>query len=176
MENDDAILIAAAQEDPAKFAALYDRYASRIYRYLYSRVDNTADAEDLTAQTFMGALEALPRYQKRAAFSTWLFTIARNKANDHFRHSRKQQPLSERLESEEPDVPTTVARLDEIQRLREIVHGLDEAERELIHLRFVGSMSFEEMGALTGKKEEAVKKALYRLLARLQSQLETSHE
>ncbi len=75
-ENEDS-LISDAQRDPVAFTVLYDRYYRPVYRYLYSRVYSTAEAEDLTSQTFLSALEALPRYRHRGFFSAWLFTIAR---------------------------------------------------------------------------------------------------
>jgi len=82
---DEASLVSSAQRDSAEFAALYDRYFRQIYHYLYGRVGSAAEAEDLTAQTFLAALEALPRYHHRGHFAAWLFTIARNKARDFFR-------------------------------------------------------------------------------------------
>lgn len=174
MEQDDLTLVLAAQQDPAEFAALYDRYVQPVYRYLYSRVDNAADAEDLTAQTFLAALEALPRYRHRGHLSAWLFTIARSKAMDFFRR-RPSLPLEEHP-ADNPDLLAQAARSDEIQRLVGLIRTLKAGERELIHLRFVAGLSFAEMAALLKKKEDTVKKSLYRLLARLQSQLESSHD
>jgi RNA polymerase sigma-70 factor (ECF subfamily) len=62
-------MVSSTQRDPAEFAALYDRFFRPIYRYLYSRVASAAEAEDLTAQTFLTALEALPRYHHRGHFA-----------------------------------------------------------------------------------------------------------
>jgi RNA polymerase sigma-70 factor (ECF subfamily) len=66
---DEASLVSSAQRDPAEFAALYDRYFRQVYHYLYSRVGHAAEAEDLTAQTFLAALEALPYYGSRGHFA-----------------------------------------------------------------------------------------------------------
>ncbi|MCZ7671786.1 MAG: sigma-70 family RNA polymerase sigma factor [Chloroflexi bacterium] len=81
----DAALMQAAQRDTEAFVPLYRRYVRRIYRYLYSRLRNSADAEDLTSQTFTEALAALPRYQEQGAFAAWLFAIARRRLTDHYR-------------------------------------------------------------------------------------------
>jgi RNA polymerase sigma-70 factor (ECF subfamily) len=172
MEQDDRTLILAAQKNPADFAAVYDRYVQPVYRYFYSRVDSPADAEDLTAQTFLAALEALPRYHHRGYLSAWLFSIARSKAMDHFRRRRSQVQLSDAERSDEPDPLTYVAHGDEIARLLNLVRGLEETDRELIRLRYVADLSFAEIASLLGKKEDAVKKTLYRLLDRLQNQLD----
>ncbi len=174
MEQDDLTQVLAAQQDPAEFAALYDCYVQPVYRYLYSRVDNAADAEDLTAQTFLAALEALPRYRHRGYLSAWLFTIARSKVMDFFRRC-PVLPLDEHP-ADQPDLLAQASRSDEIQRLVGLIRTLEAGDRELIRLRFVADLSFAEMAALLKKKEDTVKKSLYRLLARLQSQLEASHD
>jgi RNA polymerase sigma-70 factor (ECF subfamily) len=176
MEHDDRTLILAAQKNPVDFAAVYDRYAQSIYRYFYSRVDSPADAEDLTAQTFLAALESLPRYRHRGYFSAWLFSIARSKAMDHFRRRKPQVELSETERSDEPDPFTRVAHGDEIARLLDLVRGLEETDRELIRLRYVVDLSFAEIANLLGRKEDAVKKTLYRLLDRLQVQLNVGQD
>lgn len=176
MEQDDRTLILAAQKNPADFAEVYDRYVQPVYRYFYSRMDSPADAEDLTAQTFLAALEALPRYHHRGYFSAWLFSIARSKAMDHFRKHRPQVQLSKAERLDEPDPLTRVAHGDEIARLLDLVRGLDETDRELIRLRYVADLSFAEIANLLGKKEDTAKKALYRLLDRLQNQLEANHD
>ena len=168
-------MVEAARKDPQDFAALYDRYVQPIYRYLYSRVGSGPDAEDLAAQTFLSALEGLSRYQHRGFFSAWLFSIARSKAMDHFRR-RKHLSLDETFPAPETDLLASTANKAEIEHLSGLVSTLPEDDRELIRLRYVADLSFREIAVLLGKNEQAVKKSLYRLLARLQSQLEASHE
>jgi RNA polymerase sigma-70 factor (ECF subfamily) len=69
-----------------------------------------------------------------------------------------------------------VIRSEEDDALTKLIDSLPEDERELIRLRYVAVLSFAEIGHLLNRREEAVKKSLYRLLARLQSQLEVPHE
>jgi len=154
---------------------LYDRFIQPVYRYFHSRVNNPIEAEDLTAQTFLAALEALPRYHHRGHFSAWLFTIARSKAMDFFRQ-RESLPLEDAHAAGNLDLLAQAARDEEIRLLAELVRALDVEEQELIRLRYVADLPFAEMAALLNKKEDTVKKSFYRLLARLQSQLEASHE
>jgi RNA polymerase sigma factor (sigma-70 family) len=172
-QDDVPALVTAARSDPAAFGRLYDRYVQPIYRYIISRVGSAHEAEDITSQTFMSAYEALEKYRERGQFSAWLFRIARSKMNDHFRRSKREvglEAVGEILERE--DALGTLIRAEELSRIRSIISHLDEDEQELIRLRYVADLSFVEIADLLGKREDAVKKSVYRLLARLKSELE----
>ncbi len=157
------------------FGLLYDRYVTPVYRYLLSRVHNVADAEDLTAQTFLAALESLPRYRERGSFAAWLFQIARSKLMDHFRRARTHVSL------EQTDIPVASDLLagfivsGDAATLQRLVAAITAGERELLRLRYVADLSFAEISTLLGKREETVKKSLYRLLARLTDQMEAQN-
>jgi len=170
--DDDARPIAEAQHNPMAFAALYDRYVQPIYRYLYYRLGDAQEAEALTSQTFLAALEALPRDRHEGHFAAWLFRIARSKVIDHVRRRPRQTPLSEAHPAEAADLLAQLARADEIARLAALIGTLDEEARELIRLRYTAGLPFAEVAAIVGSNENTVKKSLYRLLGRLQSQLE----
>ena len=168
-----ATLAVEAKTDPVAFSRLYDHYVQPVYRYIYSRVGSTHEAEDITSQTFMAAYEALGRYRERGQFSAWLFQIARSKMNDHFRRSRREVGLEaagEILERE--DALGALIRAEELSRIRFLVNHLNEEEQELIRLRYVADLSFVEMAELLGMREDAVKKSVYRLLTRLKGQME----
>jgi RNA polymerase sigma-70 factor (ECF subfamily) len=173
----EADLIAAAKKDPKEFGRIYHLYIQSIFRYLYSRIGSLPDAEDATAQTFLAALEALDRYQHHGHLAAWLFAIARRKAMDHFRRQRRQVPLenAENISSE-TDLLHEVIQTEEITSLATLINALSEEEHELIRLRYIAELSFSEIGQLLHRNEAAVKKSLYRLLARLQSQLDITHE
>lgn len=174
MTNDElATLVAAAKEDPVAFGRLYDRYVQPVYRYLYSRLGSAPEAEDIASQTFITAYESLPKYRERGQFSAWLFRIAQSKMNDHFRRSRREVGLEaagEILERE--DALGALIRAEELSQIRFLIKNLNEEEQDLIRLRYVADLSFAEIAELTGKREDAVKKTLYRLLARLKGQME----
>lgn len=174
---DEANLIAAAKKDPREFGKIYHLYIQPISRYLYSRIGSLPEAEDATAQTFLAALEALDRYQHKGHFAAWLFAIARRKAMDAFRTQRQQVPLenAEKVPAE-TDVLQQVIQTEQIAALAKLIRALSEEEHELIRLRYIAELSFSEIGRLVNRSEDAVKKSLYRLLARFQSQLEVSHE
>jgi RNA polymerase sigma-70 factor (ECF subfamily) len=166
-------LVEAARKDPAAFGRLYNHFVQPVYRYLYSHVGTVHDAEDLTSQTFMTAYESLPRYRERGYFSAWLFRIARSRMVDHFRGSRREVGLQavERIKATH-DALGQVIQDEELNRLNALVYELTEEEQDLIRLRYIADLSFAEMADLLGKREDAVKKSVYRLLARLKSQME----
>jgi len=171
--EDISTLAVEAKTDPVAFSRLYDHYVQPVYRYIYSRVGSTHEAEDITSQTFMTAYESLGRYRERGQFSAWLFRIARSKMNDHFRRSRREVGLEaagEILERE--DALGVLIRAEELSRIRSLISHLNEEEQELIRLRYVADLSFAEIADLLGRREDAVKKSVYRLLARLKSQVE----
>lgn len=172
-QDDIPALVAAAQADPAAFSQLYDRYVQPVYRYLLSRMGSTHEAEDITSQTFMAAYESLGRYRERGQFSAWLFRIARSKLNDHFRRHKREVGLEaagEILERE--DALGVLIRAEELSQVRSLIDRLNEDEQDLIRLRYVADLSFGEIADLLGRREDAVKKSVYRLLARLKGQLE----
>ncbi len=85
----DAALAAAAREDAAAFDALYRRYVTRVYRYCYSRTNNAQVAEDLTAQTFLAALEGIGRFRGDGSVAAWLFGIAANVCKGYYRYQKR---------------------------------------------------------------------------------------
>jgi RNA polymerase sigma-70 factor (ECF subfamily) len=158
------------------FLALYESYAAPIYRYLYSRVHNAQDAEDLTAQVFLTALEHQPRHPEASA--AWLFTIARNRSVDFFRRrSMRDVPLDEAHGP--PGADDLAERLSETEDARAVFAVIAEFnpdERELLSLRFAGELSYAEIGECLGRNKEAVKKQIYRLLERIEKKLEVRHD
>ncbi|MEP7133975.1 MAG: sigma-70 family RNA polymerase sigma factor [Chloroflexota bacterium] len=162
--------------DQSAFAHIYDTYAKSIYRYHHSRVGNTPDAEDLTSQTFMAVIEALPRYQHRNNFTAWIFQIARNKAMDHFRVNHAHSEIHESVaDPAQSDVLEALVRDESRARLKSLLHLLDEDERELIRLRYTAELSFVEIAHLLGRKEDAVRKSIRRILDRLSIQMEAQN-
>ena len=170
-------LVAEARRTPEAFEGLYNLYVQQVFRYLYSRIGSLAEAEDATAQTFLAALDAFERYRHNGHFAAWLFAIARRKAADHFRKQNGQVPLESVGElALETDMLQEVIRTERSQALSDLVTALPEQERDLLRLRYIAELSFSEISRLLNRSEGAVKKALYRLLARLHSQLEGLHD
>jgi RNA polymerase sigma-70 factor (ECF subfamily) len=137
---------------------------------------NSSEAEEATAQTFLAALERFPKYRHKGYFASWLFSIARNKAMDHFRKQRKEASLDEAGQiPADANLLRQVIKTEQMTALSKLIRALPDDQQELIRLRYVAELPFAEIGHLLGQKEDTVKKSLYRLLARLKAQLEDSH-
>jgi RNA polymerase sigma-70 factor (ECF subfamily) len=176
--EEEAALLEAAQRDPSAFAPVYRRYVGPVYRYLYSRTGQIGDAEDLTAQVFLEAMEGLARYRRNTSFAAWLFTIARRRAIDHFRRRRPNSPWNGHTASADgkTDPLAETIRREDLRRLRNAVDALGEGDRELLRLRFAADLRLAQIARVLGRSEGAVKMHLGRLLRRLETDLEIDHE
>ncbi len=170
-------IVREAWRNPKAFGKLYKLYVNRIFGYLYSRLQNVQEAEDLTAQTFLTAFKSFDNLRKEEHFSSWLFTIARHKAMDHFRSRKTLSTFQEGMISSEEGNPLSSAiHLEQVKAVSGLIRELPEEEQELLRLRFVSELSFPEIARILQKNTEAVKKSTYRLLARLKEKLEASYE
>ena len=132
-----------------------------------------AGAQDVTSQTFLRAFEMFPRYRHQGYFSAWLFAIARSKYVDYLRKAKNLFGTNiDHIQDPQEDLLQRVIHSERLGELKTAIGQLPEEEQELLRLRFVADLSFSEMASLLERNEEAVKKTLYRLLARLQSQME----
>ena len=176
--DEDAFLVAEAQNDLISFDKLYDKYVKDVYRYLLSRVGSTAVAEDLTSITFLAALEIFPTYRHKGVFKAWLFSIASRKAADFFRKESKQDKYENTIDEAIfiTDLIDEVIQSERQKELLALIQHFDKKDRELLRLRFVAELKFREIAVLTRRNEAAVKKNYYRLLSKLKIELENFYE
>lgn len=172
---EDAQLIKYIHQDAKAFDALYHRYLPRLYRYCLQRVNDTQQAEDISAQVFFEVLNGLMNgiYQETGNFAAWLFSIARRRVIDHYR-----KPDVETLHEShpyKPDFSKQLENLDDKQQLIDLIQELDEEHQELLRLRFAVELSFDEIAIIDGRKPAAVKMAIYRILDQLRVRWETNY-
>lgn len=178
--HDEAVLIAAAQKDPAAFGPLYERYVDRIYRFAYRRVGSHAEAEDVTSQTFQQALAGLPGYVWRGVpFGAWLYRIAGNVIIRRGQ-SANRELLVEDVSSwgpevaEEEDDPARIVERWQDDDLMTAVRKLPLDQQRVIVLRFSHGLKAREIGEAMGRSEGAVKQLLHRALNSLRATLENT--
>ena len=156
---DETSLAREAAVNADAFAELYRRHITRVYRYHAAHTGNVKDAEDLTSQTFMAALEGIRSYRGEAPFAAWLMGIASKKRFLFFRGRRPEVPIEAALQIPSPSLPTDKAAFARL-RIESISRALKQisADRaEALILRFFGELSMAETGRVLNKSEAAVK-------------------
>ena len=172
----DLELVKRVKKDPSAFGLVYERYVTRIYNYVYYRVGNHHDAEDLTSRVFHRALTHIKDYSDRGVpFSAWLYRIAHNLvANWHRDHARRQDLALDdvTLVGDAVEMPEWVAEDNEVRRwLLAAIRRLPEERQELLILKFVEQMSNAEVGQIMGRTEGAIKSLYHRTLLALRDEL-----
>jgi RNA polymerase sigma-70 factor (ECF subfamily) len=166
---------------PDGFWRLYEHYFPTVYNYIRYRVDMVTLAEDLTSETFIRALERQHTFDScRGSFAAWLFTIARNLVNSHYRARRRRMilPLNavDDLPDPTPGPETRILGDEQHAELLTALQQLSERERDLLGLKFASNLSHREIAHLTGLTENHVSVVLYRALRRLRCILEASND
>ena len=163
---DEIELLRAAASSANAFAELYRLHVARVYRYHMAHVGNARDAEDLTSQTFMAALEGIRSFRGTGSFAAWLFGIASKKRLMFFRSSgsRPEVPLDAAVQTPSPELGTDKAAYHRLQ-LEAVSHALRQisTERaEALILTYFGGLSQAEAGRVLNKSEAAVKMLISR--------------
>ncbi len=176
----DAELIARAQAGEVQaFGDLYERYLDPIYRYIRSRVDLDADAEDLCEAVFMRSFEALERYEEKGhAYSAYLYRLARNLLVDHYRAGRLELDL-ERADQDGRASTNIDQQLEQREQLRSIadaIASLPEDYREVIRLRVVLEFPTSTVAEWMERSPGAVRVLLHRALTALREDLDLIDE
>ena len=170
---DDRLLVEQAQRDLAAFSALYQRYVRQVYRYLLFRVGNAEDAQDLTSQTFLAAMQGLGTYRGQRPFPAWLLGIARHKAADHFRRRRPDVELesADAVPDGHETLDEVVDRRLELDQVARKLRTLSPNRAEALSLRLFAGLEVAEIAAIMDKNEAAVRMLVFRGLRDLQEQL-----
>lgn len=176
LPDKEALRRATAGDEDA-FGVLYERYAGRIYSYVFYRIGSPQEAEDLAARVFMRAFKHIPNYQDRGVpFSAWLYRIAHNLvANWHRDHARKPVvPLDDipHLPSERVLPEGSLLHAEENDALLRLVRTLPPERQQLLILKFVDNLPNAEIGKIMGRTEGAIKSLYHRTLQTLRTQTE----
>ena len=170
---DEAILIAHAKKDAKYFGSLYNKYFDQIFRFIFKRLGGDEDlAGDLSQQTFMKALANIEKYEDRGfPFSSWLYRIAQNEVNMHFRKAKKNQsvPVDENRIADlasEAEIGSYMS-IEDQEQLIEMINDLDDDQMDLIELRFFQELSFKEIAEIYNITEANAKMRTYRILKRI---------
>ena len=172
-------IIEAAKKDPRRFNRLYDRYYRQIFLFVFKRCGEEEAAADVTSQVFLKALLNLKKYTYRGVpFSAWLYRIASNEVNQHFRNQKSSRTVT----MERDQIERMMGALDDdagdddryefyLKVVLETIKEMKPEEVELIELRFFEQRPFKEIAFIMGITENNAKVRMYRIIERLKKRL-----
>ncbi|PYY13338.1 MAG: hypothetical protein DMG61_13685 [Acidobacteria bacterium] len=159
-------LLIAAQNEPARFAELYQQNFDRVYAFLARRVPSREEAQDLTAEVFHQALASIRNFKWQGApFVAWLYGIAANVLASHWQKVGKG--------ALEPPTDFSYAG-DAVERsimLGQLVRSLSQDQRLVVVRRFVDQKSIREIAQELGRSEGAIKQLQLRALEKLREKV-----
>ena len=170
-ESEERLLIEAAQNDPSRFAELYELNFHRVYAYVARRVRDRVETQELTAQVFHKALANLGKFKWRGSpFAAWLYRIAANVIAD-----QAKQKVRESAEQPNPaSESSTATDLEDVERRARLFRAVDklpEDQRRVIVMRFADEKSIREIAVELGRSEGAVKQLQFRAMENLRNRL-----
>jgi RNA polymerase sigma-70 factor (ECF subfamily) len=182
--SDEALLAAYAAGDARAFAELYERHERPVYRYFLRQGASASQADDLLQDTWLAVVRNADRFEPRARFTTWLYTIARNKLVDHWRGRDDSLSLDAAANDPDDEAPLEIdageAHRPDVQALSraqarafiDAVEQLPPAQKEAFLLQAEGGLSLEEIAAVTNAGHETVKSRLRYAMTKLRSAME----
>jgi len=173
-------LVRSIGTDPDIFDAFYREHVERVQRFVACRLDDRNRTADLTAEIFLAAIDAAPRYRAhKAPPKAWLLGIARVIVASDVRQGERRRRGEERLRGstllDEDDAARLDARIDAVARSRELyaaMERLPEGERAVLELVAIDELSLKEAAAATGLRPVAARVRLHRARRKLRAELD----
>ncbi|MDP8314659.1 MAG: sigma-70 family RNA polymerase sigma factor [Candidatus Celaenobacter antarcticus] len=163
-------LILKAKNDFTAFGEVYQRYYPKINNFVYHRVYDDATRNEIVSNIFFKAMKNLPKYrfmnEEKCSFSSWLFRIAVNETNQHFRNKKRNNIIKDKLFEKRSNEGDKLIDLD-YETLKEAIKALSLYEQNLISLRFFEKMKYKEIAEILKQKEGTVKVQMHRTLEKL---------
>lgn len=160
--------------DKDAFVELYNIHVSPLYRFVYLKLSNKEEAEDVVSDSFMKAWQYMVerKGEKVRNFKALLYKIARNKIIDTYRDRAKRKDVSledreAQLISDGNDLAATVSNKSDAAALLATIQQLKQEYQEVVFLRHVEEMSIAEIATITQKGQAAVRVTLHRAMKKL---------
>src|SRR3954466_7840605 len=176
---DNALVAAVRRGDDRAFEVLYHRYHRRIHAYVLGMVKDHGRTEDVTQEVFVSALRRMRETEQPLTFKPWLYQIAKNSCIDAFRRSKRAEEVSydaddalapgdhSRLVGSGPSPDAAVAAKQDLESLCGAFGGLSETHHEILVLRELEGLSYQEICRGMGMSRPAVESTLFRARRRL---------
>jgi RNA polymerase sigma factor (sigma-70 family) len=175
--SDESLMLAFAAGQAAAFEQLYARHRGPLYRFLDRQLRNAALTDELFQDVWQKVIVARSTWRPEAAFATWLFRIAHNRLNDHWRALKHRPPAPSDAEERTARVPDphtperTLSDFEQRRRLQLALAELPDEQREVLLLRLEQELTLEEIGEITGVGRETVKSRLRYAMDKLRARL-----
>lgn len=177
----DLIFIAKAKENASEFSLLYNKYWEQIFYFIFKKIKNNDDTGDICQSAMLKAMMNIKKYEDRGfPFSAWLYRIASNEVNLHFRRQKKngyielkETDVVDLMEAVEIVNPTSI---DQQEQVLIILEALKPNESELIEMRFFFKNSFKEIANHYKISEANAKMRLYRIIDKLKTKWSTTND
>lgn len=170
------------KKDPEAFAQLYDIYARRIYSFVFFKVANHEEAEDITSEVFLKAWRYINEKKSIESFSGLLYKLARNSVIDLYRSKTSHKEVfsiddeaGENTQGKESWVigfEEKIGEKIEVQKIIKALKNLKQEYREIVTLRYVDELEVSEIAEITGKGHVSIRVTLHRALHKLKELLE----
>jgi len=158
---DDRLVRRAAAGDERTFAAIFDRYHQRLYRYCAAIVGNPQDAQDALQNTMVKVLRALPGEERRLELKPWLYRIAHNESVELLRRRRDSRELDAELAAPGQGLAAEAASRERLRQLIADLDELPERQRGALVMRELAGLEFSEIGAALGTSAAVARQTLY---------------
>jgi RNA polymerase sigma factor (sigma-70 family) len=169
--SDEELMLAYARGDAAAFETLYRRHKVALFGFVLRSARTRGEADEIFQDVWMRAIEARARYQPRARFSTWLYTIAHHRLIDHWRakglslvsidaHDDEDGPALDPPAPPSAEPHEIATAMQSRDRLVAAIEGLPLAQREAFLLHAEGGLDVGEIAQATGTHVEAAKSRL----------------
>lgn len=160
---DDAILVDAARDgDVEAFEAIVRQHQATVYRVALRLLGSTADAQDVTQDTFVRAWRSLRGFRRDSSVSTWLYRIVTRRCLDLLAMRRPTEPLEEELETVAAEPTESVERQERLRAVTHAIAKLPTGQRVALTLREFEGLSYEEIAGIVGVSVPAIKGRIHR--------------
>lgn len=159
--SDERLTKRAVSGDERAFAAIFRRYHQPLFRFCLAIVGNPEDAQDALQNTMMKVLRALPGEERKIELKPWLYRIARNESIDLLRRRRETRELDVEQIAPGYALAEDAATRERLRRLFTDLRELPERQREVLVMRELGGLDFEEIGTALRTSGAVARQTLY---------------
>jgi len=166
LQEDELLMLSYQRGDSSAFDSLYHRHKDSLMRYLVMRTEGKSVAEELFQEIWLSLINSRERYEAKAKFASYLFSIAHNKLVDYYRHKEKHTNTFQPVENDDDFTDSSMASHESLHQERQItllkrsIAELPDDQRDTFLLKVEAGLSVQEIADITGSSFESTKSRL----------------